>query len=431
LLIASRTKGLVGLLLLFIWVGPLLCVEESDQEVDPLLQAEEPAGSQAEETIAEKALEEAVEQEIEAQEDPLAQREEEKAEEPEVVEKKPSKVDLYGSLRLRYRHTGEDWVLDDGGSRFGISAEWWFKPRYALFGRAEFGFNLLDELSFVFRPGDGSSARAGESVFLRLGYVGLDTPPLLLTLGKNWSPYYKVADFTDRFQGTGGRASGAFNAGTDGGPTGTGRADRALHARIQAHVLPRRWGLKPLGMNVQLQHGESIPHVGGKKYGTAFALSTVLETKGRLSIGLGYNRSQVDLDPEVRAAGIDGDAEALILGVRRYGEKWYAATTVARLDNHDSTLTGIYFDGWGWEGYGHRKMGRRFWLVGGWNWQKPDSDQTQAGPYEVRYGVLGVRYSFDRFRRMVFFNARLDSGTTSNGEPMGDVLTIGLRWDFR
>jgi len=47
----------------------------------------------------------------------------------------------------------------------------------------------------------------------------------------------------------------------------------ALHARIQADILPARWNVKPFGLNVQLQHGESIPHVGGKEYGTALGLT--------------------------------------------------------------------------------------------------------------------------------------------------------------
>ena len=46
--------------------------------------------------------------------------------------------------------------------------------------------------------------------------------------------------FTDLFQGNGGSASGTYNAGTDGGATGTGRADSVLQSRFLVSP-PRSW----------------------------------------------------------------------------------------------------------------------------------------------------------------------------------------------
>ena len=110
-----------------------------------------------------------------------------------------------------------------------------------MFGVAEAGFNLANDLDLFLNP----KARSGDSdkdVFLRLGYVGLEIPDLIAAFGKNWSTYYQIAGFTDRFESTGGSASGAFNAQTDGGNTGTGHADRTLQARMLIDYFPdNRW----------------------------------------------------------------------------------------------------------------------------------------------------------------------------------------------
>ena len=133
---------------------------------------------------------------------------------------------------------------------------------------------------------------------------------------------------------------------------------------------------------------------------------------------------------ELRSSGLEGDATALIAGLRWYRDNWYIGTVVSRLKNHESTDEGIYFDGVGWEFYGQYKLYRNWWAVGGWNILEPDSGQELAGKYKIEYGVLGVRYTFREFQQMIFANARFDSSRTQEGEALGNVYTIGVRWDL-
>ena len=67
--------------------------------------------------------------------------------------------------------------------------------------------------------------------------------------------------------------------------------------------------------------------------------------------------------------------------------------TYAVLNNHETTNDGIYFDGYGSEFYGQLQLTDRFWLIGGYNYLTPSSDQDQAGDYEVKFGVFGFRYT--------------------------------------
>ncbi len=387
--------------------------------------------------------EQARERETQASEDPLAQHEARKVDTPVEHANRKNSLGAYASLRLRYRSLGDEASLDDGGSRVGANADWQLAPDYWLNGRVEAGFNLLNELGGFLNPGANSSD--GESgLFLRLLYMNLETPDFFLVLGKAWSTYYKVAGFTDRFAGTGGSASGAFNAGTDGGPSGTGRADNVLQSRI--HIKPGRYlgaVLKPFTLNVQVQKNQPLPFVfdftddGGIreiKYGYAAGLSALLETRDDLTIGLAYNLAQIaDKDKTALSnIGIDGDDRAFLIGTKWFNEKWYLATNISWLWNHMTTEDGIYFDGRGWETYGQYNVHKRWWVTAGWNYLKPYDSQQQAGSYRVKYGVLGVRYSISKFNRMLFANVRFDGSTASEVEEEGisNTYTVGVRWNF-
>jgi hypothetical protein len=73
---------------------------------------------------------------------------------------------------------------------------------------------------------------------------------------------------------------------------------------------------------------------------------------------------------------------------------------------------------------------RKWWAVGGWNKLEPDASKLQAGAFSINYGVIGMRYSFQSFREMIFANARLESSTTQDGLELGNAYTIGVRWDL-
>ena len=119
-----------------------------------------------------------------------------------------------------------------------------------------------------------------------------------------------------------------------------------------------------------------------------------------------------------------------MLGARWFDDRWYVATVVSRLKNHETTDEDIYFDGTGWELYTQYRFRGPWYVVGGWNILEPDSGQPRTGVYRVKYGVAGVRYTFDQFRRMLYFNVRLEDGRTTDGETAGDIYTVGVRWDF-
>lgn len=362
--------------------------------------------------------EEARERELTSDEDPLAQRQTEKVDMPEQWEEEPDGITIYGSARFRYRFTNFKDFTSSGNSRLGVTGQWQYQPRKWVIGRIEGGLNLQEAL--------------GDPIFKRLMYVGIETPKQITTFGKNWSTYYQVSGFTDLFDSTGGDASGTYNAGTDGGPTGTGRADYVLQSRLLVDWLPASTRIKPFDLNVQAQHGREIPKIAGENYGLTFGLSGIVKTQEDSEFGLALNYAAIPNkgSPALTAAGIDGDAISVIAGYKHFRKNWFLATTVARLHNQETTDQGNYFNGWGWEAYGRYRLKNKLWAVGGWNWLRPDKGQSQAVNYVVKYGVVGLRYAFEEFRRLIFFEARFDDSLLENGTAIGDSYAVGFRWDF-
>jgi len=404
----NRNISLLAVLVL-IFAGPIVAADRIDTPSGPEPVVPIPVPVEQEE---------ARERELTSEEDPLAKRQVEKVDMPDQWEDKPNGVDIYGSARFRYRFTNFEDFVSSGNSRIGLNGQWQYQPRKWVFGRIEAGLNLQDLL--------------GDSFFTRLMYVGVESPNHITTFGKNWSTYYQVSGFTDLFDSTGSSASGTFNANTDGGSTGTGRADGVLQSRFLFDWLPASRRVKPFDLNVQVQYGQEIPEVAGENYGIAYGLSTVVKTQKDTEIGLAINHAFIPNkgNAALTAAGIDGDALSAIVGYKKFREKWFLSTTIARLHNQETTDEGNYFNGWGWEAYGRYKLVNKLWAVGGWNWLQPDEGQSQATNYMVRYGVVGLRYAFEEFRRLVYFEARLDDSLLESGSRIGNSYAVGFRWDL-
>ena len=374
------------------------------------------------------------EREQQASEDPMTVRQSQKADQPSLQTGLPNVLNVYGSLRYRYRETTIEAFAGDAGTRLGMNGRFQFHDNYWVLGRIEYGFSLFDNLDRIFDSG-GQNENFSDSLFRRLAYAGIEFPRAFLTYGKNWSTYYQVASFTDRFQGTGASASGAYNAGTDGGESGTGRASKVLQTRILIdHPMGLLSRFKPFTLNLQYQAGERIPHSDDINYDYSLGFSFILERTGNFKTGIACNYAAIkssDL-PALSEIGIDGDDVALLLGLQWFGAKWYAATTLSWMNNHMTTVDGIYFNGWGSEGYGHYQVAENWWVVGGWNYLEPQKMNEQAGDFALRYLILGVRYTFSDFKQMIYANIRFDKSRLSANTPaqVGNVYTVGLRWDF-
>jgi predicted porin len=130
-----------------------------------------------------------------------------------------------------------------------------------------------------------------------------------------------------------------------------------------------------------------------------FGASTIVELWNNVSIGIAYNYSAIDLQhiPVAERNGLDGSMSTLLLGSQWIAENWYLAATLSRSANLQMTNTQQYFEGTGIELYGQYQLFSNIWLLGGYNYLAPDSDQQQTDDYLLSYALFGVRYTIQDF----------------------------------
>jgi len=344
--------------------------------------------------------------------------------EPEVGEPVSTELIFYGSGRVRLTASDGKVRISDNRSRVGMSGFKFVNPAIDIFMRVELGTDLGGDLDQLLIPGENPPVNSDATFFPRIGLLGVGTPFGELVFGKQWSTYYDVAGFTDRFTVFGAQGTAAYNAGTDGGSSGTGRADQAFVYKLRRDKL---------ALGIQAQNDTDIPNAKGRRYADGAGFSLTYEWLPGLVAGIAYNRSRIsDLDDELRALGISGDRQATIGGVQYVEENLYFGATVARHKSHATTDLGQYVDSWGTEVYARYRFAERFRAIGGINLLTPDRDDPQAGQYDIRSTILGIQYLYGDLALgdMVYFECELNGGRTFDGTRVENAYTVGIRYSF-
>jgi len=327
-------------------------------------------------------------------------------------------VDAYGSLRVATALDANGHSeIRNNATRIGLRGEKRLGD-FAAFARVEVGVNLVANDRVILVSGDPGTpiGQGSQAIASRLGLVGVDTPFGTLSWGKQWSPYYDVAEFTDQFQVFSAAASGAFAAGTDGGIAGTGRAERAFQYREEKG---------PVSLALQVQNRTSSPDDRG--WADAYAASVVVGEFNGIAAGAAYNEVRDGVENPTANDPRLGDKAALF-GVRYRSDRWYAAGSLSITRQHELDDLGRAFDGRGVELAVRRLLTDRWWLEGGYNDLRPDADHP--GDYHVRFGVANAVYVFGDASH-VFFGVKLEDSRRSDRSRLADsALAAGLNFTF-
>jgi predicted porin len=269
----------------------------------------------------------------------------------------------------------------------------------------------------------------------RLGYLGLSFDKYgLFTIGKQWSVYYDVTLYTDRFSVFGGRASATFIGGTDGGASGTGRADQSIIYRNQ---------IGPLYFGVQVQ----ARGANNNRFIDGFGASVQVEIQKDFFIGTAYNRAFLskDLLNSGTILGLSGYPTYFSLGTKYVGEK-IDFSIVGSLQQNGDFTQGYYFDSEsgamtpsvvfnakGLEVFGKYKLQKIAFLVG-YNLYLPDIDaiSTVSGQHPLDPGfrkndvIAGVVYQPVRFVQ-IYGEQRVSLGKNALGNKEQSVFAIGMK----
>ncbi len=233
----------------------------------------------------------------------------------------------YGQLRTHLAAYNDTAEVQDNATRVGIN----FRTRGAIkmFAGTEWGVNLVQSATqfnlSASGPGDfGVVETETNPVFTaRLGFVGVDFGPLgRVAIGKQTAVHYDVTSYTtDRFNVFGGQGTSTYVAGTDGGASGTGFADRVVNYRntifkiLEVGFQGQFRGPDSNGVGGSLQ----LTILPGVKIGGAVTHTNWSPTTQNLVRGLGGDADYVAVGYSHRLAGSGTGARLLSSGERRHG----------------------------------------------------------------------------------------------------------------
>lgn len=330
---------------------------------------------------------------------------------------------FYISLRIVGGTNTEINAVRDNASRFGLFGSRDFAVGWSFYARTELGINLTEEVNLLMNP-KANAPEGANNLFLRLGYLGIDGPLGRLALGKQWSGYYAVAVFTDRFPFSGGIASAALNAGTDGGASGTGRATGSLEYTFENGGLTLR---------AQTQSGgRKIPGAVEAVYDRSGGGSVLYKWEWGVALGAAFNYSGVgEITDEVRLLGIDGPAQAWIAGFKIQRSPVYVGATYVEHRNHETDDQGTYFDGRGGELLLRFAWRDRFRFSGGLNYLEPFGRSADI-QYEIKLGIFSLEYSFGEpsFQNVLYGEVIVDSSRRRDGTSYPNAYVVGFRRSF-
>ena len=351
-------------------------------------------------------------------------------------------VKLYGSFRGHFAAYNKEVEIQENASRLGFEISAMRKGIRYFAGlemqvnmfRSATSFNLSASTTGGYLQADRNQDR--QLLSSRLGYMGVDLGKWgTVVLGKQRSIYYDITGYTDRFNVFGGGASATYTAGTDGGYTGTGRADQALTYRNST-------GRFSYGAQFQFLNSNNNRWLDG------LAFNLQVQLIEQLKFGLVVNQSF--LNPSLinsgEFIGLKGNPRYYAAGINYRAGNWEIAGLYSRQQNGDAVngriidpINGIsnpvvVFEAVGGELYFNYHWKKGAILAGG-NYYQPDTEiYTLAGvrplhpAFKRRYLLLGAEYRPVQFGKL-YSEIRIASGTTTLGLKEASVFTFGLRFD--
>lgn len=338
------------------------------------------------------------------------------------------RVDVYGRLDGHLAFSEDDIRFANNSSRVGVKAEQSLGRNLSVLGQGEWRMSLGSgdtSYSISENPDTGLAtfeSQTNQAFSTRLGFVGLGFGKYgKLTLGKQWGVYYDVSEWTDSYIVFGAHGSSTYNAGTDGGQTGEGRANDAVVYRV---------ALGPLKLGVQAQftsaRSPTLDGLGG---------SLVYELGAGLRVGVAYSHAFLDFTSNI--AGYDGeDAQALTAGISFKEGGWKIAVVNTWTHDHElvkTPLATVMYDTRGSELFVSRSFQDLVMVLAGFDFAIPYAlDPSLVNPdYGTRDLLMGARWLLDtKAGSFVYLEARTGLSRDVYGEPAEDLLMLGIRFNY-
>jgi hypothetical protein len=336
---------------------------------------------------------------------------------------KGAEVGPYGSIKLAAgASTTGVFGVGDNASRFGLKGRTAINKNKTFFVvvKVEIGANLVNRNDYVMFSNDPGApvGSVEKNLFSRIGYVGISTPYGELVFGKNWGVHYTEAVFlSDNGNHWSGDALGAWNAGTDGGQSGTGRAEDVLQYRVNVKNLY-------FGAQVQMRGRNDKQNPFADTYG--FAARYELK---RLKFSASFNQVLDGVDtPDVYQTKINDRIGAL--GIAYEFDRFYVAAVGTRFINHERDNLGAYYSGTGLEVHTtfYITRNKQWALQANYDLMVPDSEASKN--YILSYWAGEVVYHFAK-ESVIFLSFKIDeSKSVDNIRTDANIFVLGINYSF-
>lgn len=390
-----------------------------------------------------------------------------------------NEVTLYmeGYFTAHMVNTMGNTSMQNGASRirFGLNV-----PAYDNWDTGfnlEWGVAAINSAQNIVIQGDQQAAPGdrNQSLFLRQGHAFAKHPKWgEFSAGKQWGVYYEVTYITDWFNVSGGLASGTYGLGTDGGVTGTGRADSAFAWR-------KAWEFEAGEFKIGLQTARHVAQLEidveltpdtrlvcpprDCEYGLSHGIAAVYRADigDGFFIGAAFNRVKLDISSnDGLLYDISGDEPILITdefafnassndwtsalgmyyGQQAFAKGFYGAVVFQRSQNNElappGSVVGItnFFDAKGSESFMSYTWGRDncYSVYGGHNYLVSDDPGFEAAlvrgdRYKLAQYYLGFQYRWNERVRLYWENA-IDSSNEVAQPVVDDFMAVGFRIDI-
>ena len=350
---------------------------------------------------------------------------------PKNIDSAKIRISPYGSFRGHIAVLNDQAEIQENASRIGfeLSVQ---KGQIRYFTGVELAINLFRSAQLLNADANTNSGfiRLDESQNLqvfstRLGYLGADFGKYgILKIGKQWGVYYDITGYTDRFNVFGGQGSATYVASSDGGETGTGRANQALTYRNK---------IGPLHLGGQLQ----MRSIENGYLFDGFGLSAQLDVWNGLKAGVTYNKVYFEDFLVENTLGAGGQPEYLAVGVSYTSDHLDLGGVYATHTNGDLTRSAIdedlvstVFDAEGFELFGKFKR-PKYSILAGFNGYFPEvAGLPVSQEFKRQFYMIGAEYKPSRFAYL-YAEYRYGKGINSFGIEALDVFTLGIRLDLQ
>ena len=341
----------------------------------------------------------------------------------ELFKDDKTSVALRGFVTGVYVDTDGSQEINEGISRWGIDMTRQLNNGWTSGLTMEWGLNFDRNDSYTY-GGNGLTPQGSseDAMYTRLGYVHFEHEKWgKIGIGKQWSVFYDVTGGSDILNVWGGAASGTFNLNTDGGLSGVGRAE---------HVITWRKSYNDFDFGVQLQaqdevvtsndpeselEGEQIATIGN-----GYGLSLVYNLD-KFRFGVAYNTTEIDVVESFGANDTDDQITAFSVN---YGtndaEGLYVSAMYGFSENHELDDANHFIDSEHAELVVKYTNADNISFYGGFNRIETDDD-NYTGEYEMHYNFVGAEYNLADNDAKLFFEARKDDTTLSDGTEVDDT----------